>query len=141
MAAHRERFGERGRLESEPQRLARVREELAGSRARLESITGRPVNFLSPPQGGAGPETLALARECGYDLVTAPSGGKLSLNRAGGGLGWVHRCGTGYGLFGLQRSNTIRLCSQRMVLARCSGSLPALACTLSVGAVRRVLRR
>ncbi len=137
---HRQRRGDGGRLESLAERRERLRQEMAGSRSLLEGITGCPVRFLSPPQGGADEETLALARECGYELVTAPSSGKLQLNRAGGGPGWVHRCGTGYDLFGRGRSRRASLLSQRIVLARAAGNPGALLATKLVGAARRLGR-
>src|SRR5262249_47565093 len=63
---HRRRFGDRGVVETEDERRERVISEMRDSRARLESATGRPVTFFSPPQGAADEETLALARACGY---------------------------------------------------------------------------
>ena len=137
--AFRARHGERGRPETEIERRARLDRELEGSRARLAGITGRPVRFLSPPQGGAGEETLTLARASGYDLVTAPSGGRLRLNRRGAGPGWVYRCGTGFDLFGRNRSTGLSLVAQRLVLARTAGSGLAAVVTRSVGVMRRIL--
>ena len=136
---HRRRFGDRGVTETEDERRERVTSEMAGSRARLERATGRPVTFLSPPQGGADEETLALARACGYALVTAPSGGSVVLNRRGAGAGWVHRAGTGFDLFGRGRGIRASLRSQRIVLARYSGGAPAASLiTRAAGAVSRL---
>jgi peptidoglycan/xylan/chitin deacetylase (PgdA/CDA1 family) len=141
VARFRDRHGERGVLETDAQRRERIREELAGSRAFLEEITGRPVRFLSPPQGAADDETLDLARQCGFDLVTAPSTGRLRLNRRGSGRGWVHRCGTGYDLFGRSASRRGALGSQRIVLSRCSGGRVAKIVTKAAGALRRLKGR
>lgn len=136
---HRRRFGDRGVMETEAERRERVRSELAESRARLERVTGRPVTFLSPPQGGADEETLSLARACGYALVTAPSGGNVVLNRRGAGEGWVHRAGTGFDLFGRGRGTKASLRSQRIVLARYSGGrVAAPLITRAAGAAARL---
>lgn len=138
---HRARYGDRGRFETEEERRRRICHELAASRTFLEQATGRPVLFLSPPQGGADAETLELARNCGYDLVTAPSGGRLRLNRAGHGASWVYRCGTGYDLFGRGGSTAVSLRSQRFVLARSSAVPGAALLTRGVGAIRRLTGR
>lgn len=136
---HRRRFGDRGVMETEDERHERVTSEMRDSRARLESATGRPVTFFSPPQGAADEETLALARTCGYTLVTAPSGGSVVLNRRGAGTGWVHRAGTGFDLFGRGRGTKAALRSQRIVLARYSGRrVAAPLITRAVGAAARL---
>ena len=136
---HRRRFGERGVLETENERRERVASELRESRMRLESATGRPVTFLSPPQGGADDETLTLARACGYSLVTAPSEGRVLMNQQGSGAAWVHRAGTGFDLFGRGRGTSASLLSQRIVLARYSGGAPAAsAITRAAGAASQL---
>ena len=137
---YRDRYGERGSFEGEEARRRRVRDELAGSRARLEEITGRPVRFLAPPQGGSTPETLELARECGYELVTAKGGASMRLNRRGDGLGWVHRVGVGESIFGTNGSRRWSLLSQRIVAARAGGSIGAAMLTRLTAAGRGMAR-
>ncbi len=59
---------------------ARMREELAGSKARLEQITQRPVSHFACP-GGRWSRTLAeYARQIGYDTVSTSRPG---VNRSG----------------------------------------------------------
>ncbi|MFQ5694979.1 MAG: polysaccharide deacetylase family protein, partial [Terriglobia bacterium] len=135
---HRRRFGDRGSYETEEERRARICNELHGSRTFLEQLIGQPVRFLAPPQGGSNEETLILARKCGYDLVTAPGTAGVRLNHPGAGRGWVHRCSTGYNLFGRRASLSTSLRSQRIVLARYSGEAMAMAITKAVGAYRRL---
>jgi len=48
---------------------AALNQELAGSRVKLEQITGRPVTSLSFPYGGFNEEVVAACREAGYTRV------------------------------------------------------------------------
>ncbi len=138
VADHRKAHPGGGDFESEEERLTRVRDELAGSRAILEEITGEPVTFFSPPQGGADSETLALALECGYELVTSPSGGSVRLNLHGSGERWVYRCGTGFDMMPRGASHGRALLSQRITLARYAGTPGAGILTRGFGALNRV---
>jgi peptidoglycan/xylan/chitin deacetylase (PgdA/CDA1 family) len=140
VADHRAAHPGGDEFESEAERRARIRDEMAGSRAILEEITGAPVTFFSPPQGGADHETLALALDCGYELVTAPSGGSVRLNLHGSGERWVYRCGTGFNLLPRGASHGRALLSQRITLARYAGTPGAGILTRGFGAMSRVRR-
>jgi peptidoglycan/xylan/chitin deacetylase (PgdA/CDA1 family) len=135
---HRARYGERGAFESEDQRQQRLEDELAGTRAFLETVTEREVRFFAPPQGGADTEVLKMALRYGYDLVSAPGTGAVRLNRPGAGKGWVYRGGPGYSLFGRSGSMRGAIRFQRLVLARYSGSTVATVLTRTLGIARRL---
>ncbi len=62
---------------------ARLRDELAGSRERLEAITGRPVRFMCWPNGGTCREAFDLLEECGYLAATLPRRSLRLSNHAG----------------------------------------------------------
>jgi peptidoglycan/xylan/chitin deacetylase (PgdA/CDA1 family) len=59
---------------------ARMRDELAGSKARLEAITNRPVAHFACPGGRWSRRLAELAREIGYDTVSTSRPG---INREG----------------------------------------------------------
>ena len=48
-----------------------ARRELAGSRAEIEALGGRPVRFLSYPNGAYAAATATLAADCGYAAAFA----------------------------------------------------------------------
>lgn len=54
---------------------ARVREEVAGSKARLEELTGRPVAHFSCPGGRWDSRVASFAREAGYESVATSAVG------------------------------------------------------------------
>lgn len=58
----------------------RLRDELAGSKARLEEITGRPVVHFACPGGRWNRQVAELGRQVGYDSVSTSRPG---MNRAG----------------------------------------------------------
>ena len=57
--------------------IARALEEIAGSRAKLEEIVGRDVEFFAYPYGDWNDATLHLAKEAGY-LAACTAGGGLN---------------------------------------------------------------
>jgi peptidoglycan/xylan/chitin deacetylase (PgdA/CDA1 family) len=61
----------------------RLRDELAGSRERLEALTGRPVRFMCWPNGGVCDEAYGLLEACGYAAATYPSRARERVNRRG----------------------------------------------------------
>jgi peptidoglycan/xylan/chitin deacetylase (PgdA/CDA1 family) len=69
--------------ETDAEFRARLRDELAGSRDRLESITGRPVRFMCWPNGGVCDEAFTLLDSCGYLGATLPSRAKQPHNHLG----------------------------------------------------------
>jgi len=130
-----------GAYETEDERTARVRAELAESRRLLAERLGHAVTFLSFPQGGMDEASERLALEAGYAVWTMPSRAGSRAARAADGPHRVYRCGGGYGLFGDARGTAASLLSQRLVLARHFGNPLAAAVTRAVGLVRRVSER
>ncbi|MEZ4653338.1 MAG: polysaccharide deacetylase family protein [Candidatus Eisenbacteria bacterium] len=62
--------GDPGRWETEQERRARHREDLAHSKASLEAhVPGASVRVLSPPWGDMHPELPAIAGEVGFELL------------------------------------------------------------------------
>ena len=141
--AARGRSGTRsnGTYESDDEKTARVRGELAESKRVLSENLGHPVEFLSFPQGGMDDTCERLALEAGYTMWTMPSRSGSRAARAADGPYRVYRCGSGYGLFGDARGTRASLLSQRIVLARHFGNPLATALTGAVGLVRRALPR
>ena len=60
-----------GRWESEPERNAAIREELARARARLEAELGKQIHHMCFPRAVAGKAALRLAAETGYQTAFA----------------------------------------------------------------------
>ena len=61
-----------GRPETDAERDARLRDELAGSRVLLEEKIGRPVRYMCWPNGGGCVESVRLLASCGYAGATIP---------------------------------------------------------------------
>ena len=62
-----------GRHESDAEREARVRDELASSRRILEEILHKEITTICWPEGGVDETALSIAREVGYRHFTLPS--------------------------------------------------------------------
>jgi peptidoglycan/xylan/chitin deacetylase (PgdA/CDA1 family) len=74
-------------LNQRPQTEAR--EELAGSRAEIERMTGRPVRYLAYPNGAYDCATVELAQACGYAAAFTVGQAEVAAGarfRAGAGL-------------------------------------------------------
>jgi peptidoglycan/xylan/chitin deacetylase (PgdA/CDA1 family) len=56
----------------------RLRDELAGSRAALEDVTGRPVRFLAYPFGHHDRRVRDVAEECGYEAAFTFLNGRVT---------------------------------------------------------------
>ncbi len=83
VAAYRAARPAAARPESPEAFEARLREELATSRATLEAITGRPVRFMCWPNGGTCPEAFAQLHGTGYLAATLPSRDRQPVNTRG----------------------------------------------------------
>ncbi len=76
-----------GRMEGEGERRERLRREIAGGKAELEEILGRPAHSLCWPWGKYSDEALALGREAGFSVFfttregTNPPGRPLRVHR------------------------------------------------------------
>ncbi|GAB4375161.1 MAG: hypothetical protein Kow0062_13930 [Acidobacteriota bacterium] len=81
--AYRRAHPPAARPESPERFRARLRDELAGSRERLEAITGRPVRFMCWPNGGTCREAFELLAECGYLAATLPRRSRQLRNHRG----------------------------------------------------------
>lgn len=76
MARHSELYGDlshKCRFENAEERKARMMDELAGSKATIESELDKSVDFMCWPGGGYVDETLSLARKAGYKAWTLSS--------------------------------------------------------------------
>jgi Predicted xylanase/chitin deacetylase len=69
----------------------RLRNEIEGSRLRLEAITGRPVQFLCWPNGGVCEDAFQAARRFGYLATTIPSRMARGGNRLGDSAHQIRR--------------------------------------------------
>jgi peptidoglycan/xylan/chitin deacetylase (PgdA/CDA1 family) len=65
------------RYETEAQRSIRLREEIWDTRKNIETLTGRPVEFLCWPGGAYDDTCVQLAREAGYKAWTVGSHGAI----------------------------------------------------------------
>lgn len=83
--------GNVGRHETEEERLARLTDELSGSRTRLSEALGKDVRYLCCPGGSLNEDVLRLARELGYHGVSIPAWFERGLNRPGGNLDRFYR--------------------------------------------------
>lgn len=79
--------GRLGRYETDCERTERMRREIAGGKAELESVLGHPVRSLCWPWGEYCPEAHELAREAGFRVFfttregTNPPGGAATAHR------------------------------------------------------------
>lgn len=60
--------GNLGRMETEAEGLERMRREIAGGKAELEAVLGKPVTSLCWPWGRYNDQALALGREAGFSI-------------------------------------------------------------------------
>jgi peptidoglycan/xylan/chitin deacetylase (PgdA/CDA1 family) len=127
--------------ETETEHVARVRNELATSRARLSEILGRDVRILSCPQGAMSPLVETIARDVGYRRWTMSVWRHRRLNRPGASDRHIYRCGRGYELFGPHASPSLLLRSHSLVLARYAGSTWARGATAALTLAARLARR
>jgi peptidoglycan/xylan/chitin deacetylase (PgdA/CDA1 family) len=58
---------------------AEQRREIAGSKARLETLTGAPVEHFSYPHGDHAPATVALVREAGFRVACGSAAAPVTL--------------------------------------------------------------
>jgi peptidoglycan/xylan/chitin deacetylase (PgdA/CDA1 family) len=79
----REQNREHAHLETAGEFRERLEGELAQSRTTLESITGKPVEFLCWPNGGTCDEAFALLGATGYRAATLPSRARQPVNQRG----------------------------------------------------------
>lgn len=127
-----------GDYESEDARLARVRDEIEGSRRVLSSGLGRDVAFFSFPQGARDDAAESMAREAGYRMWTCPSlGGER--NRKATGERRIYRCGSGYGAFGEGRAIALEVWSQRLAIEVHTGRTWARLASKALAAGQMVL--
>jgi len=81
-----------GRLESDDERLTRIRDEILLSKAELETILDRPLNFICWPGGSYDDTAVEVAREAGYKAWTLSSRDvSPRRNRPGDDPEWVRR--------------------------------------------------
>ncbi|RMG45688.1 MAG: hypothetical protein D6718_06750 [Acidobacteria bacterium] len=81
---YRAGHGDPVEIESDEEFRQRLRDELAGSAAAIEQVTGRRPRFMSWPNGGTCREALDLLAECGYLAATVSSRGRQPKNVRGG---------------------------------------------------------
>jgi hypothetical protein len=81
-----------GRFESDNERLTRIRDEIALSKAELEAIVDRRLNFVCWPGGSYDDTAVEVAREAGYKAWTLSSRDvSPRRNRPGDDPEWVRR--------------------------------------------------
>ena len=86
----------RGRLESEEERAAAVRRELAESKRLIEERTGQPVSHVCYPWHAFGPTAQKQARAAGYRTAFCGKVAGVPLTRLGGDLHQIARLGEDY---------------------------------------------
>jgi len=81
-----------GRHESDDERLTRIRDEIVLSKAEMETILDRPLNFICWPGGSYDETSVEVAREAGYKAWTLSSRDiSARRNRPGDDPEWVRR--------------------------------------------------
>ena len=85
-----------GRFETDDERRAAIRRELAESKSVIEQHTGRPVRHLCYPWHLSGPTAEALAIEAGYETAFCGKVPGTAITRAGGDPRRIARIGEDY---------------------------------------------
>lgn len=81
-----------GRYETAEERLTRIRDEIVLSKAELEAMLGRPLDFLCWPGGSYDDTSVEVARQAGYRAWTLSSrDSSPRRNRPGDDPEWVRR--------------------------------------------------